>query len=366
LTLDAAVRMSDYSTVGQTTTWKAGGSWTPVSDSFRLRGSFAVAVRAPNVDELFSAAQGAFFRPVDPCDFREIDALVDANDPRGPIRAANCAAIGISPTFTDPLTARFVGETRGNPGLNEEEAETITIGAIFSPEFLPGFTFTLDYWDITVEDAIDAPSGQDIVDNCYDSASFPNNQFCDLIRRNDDDTSPQFNGLEFISQQQLNIGKLEASGVDFAARYQFDLDAYDLSLGLSGTWMDKLDRFFDPGDPSAVDPELGELQRPEWAGNFNATLGRGPVQVRYQMQYIGEQALRSVEIETIDSLYGAAGMADATYLHDISVSWNVNDQYQVYGGINNVGDENPFITEFAFPVSPIGRFFFFGLSADFL
>ena len=130
--------------------------------------------------------------------------------------------------------------------------------------------------------------------------------------------------------------------------------------------MDKLDRFFDPTDPGAVDPELGELQRPEWAGNFNATVGRGPVQVRYQMQYIGEQALRSVEIETIDQLYGPAGMADETYLHDISVSWNVNDQYQLYGGINNIGDENPFITELAFPVSPIGRFFFLGLSADFL
>ena len=365
LTLDAAVRLSDYSTVGQTTTWKVGGSWTPVSDSLRFRASYAVAVRAPNVDELFSPSQGAFFRPVDPCDSQEIAALIDAGDPRGAIRQQNCAAAGISPTFTDPLTARFVGEVRGNPDLTEEEGETITVGAIFSPEFLPGLTFTIDYWDMTIEDAIDAPSGQSIVDSCYDSTTFPNNQFCDLIRRNDDPNSPQFNGLEFISQQQLNIGKLEATGIDFAARYQFDLDAYDLSLGVSGTWMDKLDRFFDPTDPSAVDPELGELQRPEWAGNFNATLGRGPVQVRYQMQFIGEQALRDVEIETIDQLYGPAGMADETYVHDISVSWFVTDQYQLYGGVNNVSDERPFITELAFPVSPIGRFFFLGLNADF-
>lgn len=366
LTLDAAFRLSDYSTVGQTTTWKVGGSWTPVSDSLRFRGSYSIAVRAPNVDELFSPTQGAFFRPVDPCDSAEIAALNAANDPRGPIRAANCAAAGISPSFTDPLTARFVGETRGNPDLSEEEGETFTVGAIFSPEFISGLTLTVDYWDMVINDAIDAPSGQSIVDSCYDSQQFPNNQFCDLIRRNDDPTSPQFNGLEFISQQQLNIGKLEATGIDFAARYQFDLQAYDLTLGLSGTWMDKLDRFFDPTNPVAVDPELGELQRPEWAGNFTATVGRGPVTVNYQMQYIGEQALRDVEIETIDSLYGPAGMADATYVHDLAFSWNLNDQYQLFGGVNNLGDEKPYITEFAFPVSPIGRFFFVGLDANFL
>ena len=129
--------------------------------------------------------------------------------------------------------------------------------------------------------------------------------------------------------------------------------------------MDKLDRFFDPTNPSAVDPELGQLQRPEWAGNFNASLSRGPVLVNYRMQYIGEQALRAVEIETIDQLYGPAGMADATYVHDISLSWDINDQYQVYGGVNNVGDERPYITELAFPVSPLGRFYFVGLNADF-
>lgn len=366
LTLDAAVRFSDYSTVGQTTTWNAGGSWTPVSDSLRLRASYSVSVRAPNVDELFSPAQGAFFRPVDPCDSAEIAALTAAGDPVAPIRAANCAAAGISPTFTDPLTARFVGETRGNPALNEEEAETFSVGAIIAPSFLEGLTVTLDYWDITIEDAIDNPSAQDIVDGCYDSADFPSNQFCALHSRNDDPTSPQFNGLDFISQQQLNIGKLEAAGVDFAARYQFEVGASQVELGLSGTWMDRIDRFFDPLNPEAVDPELGELQRPEWAGNFNAAVDFGAVRLGYQMQYLDSMALRDVEIETADTLYGPAGFADETYIHDLSASWQINDSYMVYGGINNIGDETPFLTEFAFPVSPVGRFFFVGLDVDFL
>jgi len=222
LTLDGAIRFSDYSTIGSTVTWNAGGSWTPVSDSFRIRSSFSVAVRAPNIDELFSPTQGAFFRPVDPCDVAEINALIDSGDPRGPVRQANCLADGIPPTYTDPLTARFVGETSGNPALTEEEAETFSVGFIFQPQFLEGLSVSVDYWDITIDDAIDAPSGQSIVDGCYDSAVFPGNQFCDLVGRNTDPASPQFNGLNFIRQQQVNIGKLEASGIDFDIRYIFD------------------------------------------------------------------------------------------------------------------------------------------------
>lgn len=364
LTFDAAARVSNYSTIGTTLTWKAGGSWTPLSDTLRFRGGYSVAVRAPNIQELFSPAQGAFFRPVDPCDSAEIAALLAANDPRGPIRQANCAAAGIPPGFTDPLTARFVGETSGNPELQEEEADTITFGFVLTPEFLDGLTFSVDYWDIEIEDAIDAPSDQDIVDGCYDSEQFPDNQFCELVRRNPDPTSPQFNGLQFIRQQQLNIGALEASGVDFDIRYLTDLGRFDLMLGITGTWMEKLDRFFDPTDPTAVDPELGELQRPEWAGMFNASLASDAFVVEYRMQYLDEQALRDVDIETIDSLFGPAGMADETFVHDVSASFDISDRYRVYGGINNIGDEKPFITEFAFPVSPIGRFFFLGFDVN--
>jgi outer membrane receptor protein involved in Fe transport len=366
LSFDAAVRFSDYSTIGSTLTWKVGGSWTPVSDAFRLRGSYSVSVRAPNINELFSPAQGAFFRPDDPCDVNQITALLDIGDPRGPIRQANCAAAGISPSFTDPLTARFVGETSGNPDLQEEESEAFTFGFLFAPEFLEGLTLSADYWDITIDDAITAPSGQDIVDSCYDSAQFPDNQFCDLIRRNDDPSSPQFNGLEFIRQQQLNVGKLEATGVDFAVQYQFEVGASDFRLGLGGTWMDKLDNFFDPSNPEAVDPSLGELQRPEWAGNFTAEWAFGPVAVAYQMHYQDEQGLRAVEIETAAINYGPAGIADSVTIHDISAAWDISDRYRLYGGINNFTDEEPFITEFAYPVSPVGTFFFLGIEADFL
>src|SRR5690606_8361486 len=118
-------------------------------------------------------------------------------------------------------------------------------------------------------------------------------------------------------------------------------------------------------NPDAVDPELGELQRPAWAGNFFATLRRGPLGIDYTMQYLSEQTLAGVDIETGDTLYGRAGFADETYVHDLAASFELSDRYRLYGGVNNSGDEKPFITERAFPVNPIGRFFFLGVDATF-
>ena len=110
----------------------------------------------------------------------------------------------------------------------------------------------------------------------------------------------------------------------------------------------------------------GQLQRPEWAGNFTASLETARFSLNYRMQYMSEQGLRDVEIETIDQLYGPNGLADETYIHNLNATFNFNDQYRLYGGINNISDEKPFITEFAFPVNPIGRAFFLGFEMNLL
>ncbi len=362
LTVDAATRYSDYSTVGKTVTWKAGGVWAPIPD-IRFRGVYSKAVRAPNIDELFSPAQSATFRPVDPCEQDEIDALLGAGDPRGANRVANCAADGLPAGFTDPLSARFTGETVGNPDLQEETAFTYTAGAVIQPRFIDGLYLTADYWNIRIEDAISTVSAQDIVDNCYDTSpgGFPN-QFCGLFTRNRDPNSAQFLGFNFLSQTELNFAALETAGIDFSARYEFEVGAHAFNVGVSGTYVFRLDEFFDPGDPTAVDPELGELQRPQWAGNLFAQWIYGPLSVNWQTQYQGEQGLRAVEIEAVDFTYGEAGIVDEIFIHDIAVSFAVNEQVELYGGINNLTNEEPFITEQAFPVNPLGRYFFIGAS----
>ncbi|MBI1391866.1 MAG: TonB-dependent receptor plug domain-containing protein [Alphaproteobacteria bacterium] len=362
LTVQGGARFASYSTIGATLSWGVSGTWAPIED-IRFRASYAEPIRAPNITELFAPSQAAFFRPDDPCDQSQIDALITAGDPRGAVREANCRADGIPVGFTDPLSARFVGETVGNSALAEEKAQTFSVGAVVQPRFIEGLAVTVDYWSIQIDQAISSPSAQDIVDGCYDSAGFAAgvaNQFCDLFTRNDDPTSPQFNGFNFLRQQELNFASLDARGIDAQVSYDFEIGRSDFNITVNGAWMERLNQFFNPADPTAVDPELGEIQRPEFAANGFFNYRRGPFAFTWQTQFQDEQGLRAVEIETVNTNYGPAGIADAVFIHDVNASYQISDQLQVYGGINNVLDRNPFFTEQAYPVSPLGRYFFLG------
>lgn len=357
LTIGGSMRYSDYSTIGGAFTWGARATWAPV-ESLRFRATYSKAVRAPNIFELFAPEQGTTFDPNDPCIQSSIDALNAAGDPLGATREAACRADGIPEGFTNPNTARFSGVQSGNPDLIEETSRSYTIGAVLQPTWFEGFTLSVDYWNIDIENAIAAPSGQDIVNACYSTGSFPN-QFCSLIRRD-----PADNGLDFIAQAQVNFGSIVSNGVDIASSYDFAINEVDIRLNTTWSYTGEINQFFDPLDPTAVDPELRELQRPRWAGSIGVSASYKDVAVNYSMFYYGSQGLGAVDIETVDIDYGAAGIVGASTAHNISATYQINDTFRIYGSVNNLLNRRPFITEQAYPVSPLGRFFSIGVTAD--
>lgn len=369
LELSGAARYSNYSTVGGTFTWNVGGLYAPTKDIL-FRGTYAVAVRAPNINELFNPPQGAFFRPNDPCD---VGNLVEADNPA--LRQANCTAffqqIGFNPnlggntySYVDPLTARFSGTISGNPNLSEETATTWTVGAQITPTFIPGLIVSVDYYNIELEDAINTVGAQDIVDNCVDSATIANG-FCDLITRN-----PNTGGFTFLRQTSVNFARQETAGVEAALQYGFDVGDHGFTLNANGTWVEKLDNFFDPSDLTFVDPELGEIQRPEWSAQGALTWDWKGLSLTWSTTWLDKQGLRSVEIEDVgttgsDTFSPENGLASDTFIHDASFSYEASDKFEVYGGVNNIFNKKPFITEQAFPVSPVGTFFFLGVRASY-
>ena len=364
LTVGAAGRYADYSTVGGAFTWNVNGVWAPIPD-VRFRGTYSQAIRAPNIAELFDPQQGATFRPNDPCNQSLIDQLTANNDPNAQNRLANCRADGIPEGYEDPLTARFSGTSGGNPGLKEESATTFTVGAVLQPRFIPGLTLSADYYAIEIEDAIQAVTSQDIVDTCYDLQTFPND-FCGLFTRNRDPQSGTFLGLNFLQQTQINFAKLETRGIDFQANYGFSLGKNNFNLQVGGNWTERLDRFFDPVDTTLVNPGLRELGAPEWAGFGSASWNRGAFTINYGVQYIGSTAAASViQIERVDFEFGPAGLAPAYWLHNVSFNLDATDEITFYGGINNLTDEEPYLSSSAYPVSGIGRSLFLGVTARF-
>ena len=370
LTLDLAARLSDYSTIGQTTTWKANLIWAPV-DSLAFRGTFSEAVRAPNISELFAPETGTTFRPADPCDFAQINAIAQDNPTLAAQTQANCEAVfasfGLDPTFgtgayafVDPLSASFGGVSGGNRLLQEETAETFTVGFVFQPSFVEGLSFTVDYWDILIEDAIEPVSSQNIVDGCYQGPTL-NTTFCELSERNQDPLSAQYGGFNFMRQTTLNFAKVETTGIDFAVKYSFELGAHGFDVTVQGTSVDEINDFENPLDPTVKNPELLEINRPELAGNIFLNWNWGNLQVGWQSQFMDEMLFGGIEVETAETLYGRSVFQDAFWQHDLSASYLIGDNMMVYGGVKNVTDEQPFITENAFPSSPRGTFFFVGV-----
>lgn len=255
---DLSVRVADYSinNIGTVVSFGAGLQWQPIEE-LNIRTSFQRALRAPDLTELFSPPRGDVDSFTDICDG------VDANT-TGRI-ADNCRSIaGISASIAElgvyeQDSSSHSSPNAGNLDLKEEKADTRTIGFVWQPSYVKGFSFAADYYNVEITDVIDAYSNTDILRQCYDSDSFgEDNIFCQDISRNAEDGQ-----LTNIIQRQFNLNSLESSGVDYQMNYEFELD----NLGLPGsmeirylhTHLIKHVRTSDGLDGQIIDDQKGEL-----------------------------------------------------------------------------------------------------------
>ncbi len=131
----------------------------------RFRAQFARAQRAPDIAELYSPPRG---------NFEAADDLCDGITPTTAGRlAANCRLDpGIQALFARQASQNqdqiyeqagnnIYSPNGGNLDLKEETADTLTLGAVFAPRFIPGLSLAVDYYDISIKDAIDAYSNRD-------------------------------------------------------------------------------------------------------------------------------------------------------------------------------------------------------------
>jgi outer membrane receptor protein involved in Fe transport len=367
LTIDAAVRQADYSTLGEATSWKFGATWAPIDD-VRFRFTTSEAVRAPNISELYDPKLPITVnKNEDPCDVLRIDE-------GSSVRAANCAAalqtIGVADSaifdssgnyaWENPLTARFNGVSGGNPNLGVETADTDTFGVVLAPSFVDGLLISVDYWDVTIEDAISAVGAADILQGCYDSASYPSLGFCNSFTRRAD------GGLNFLETGQINFANLEAEGVDLSASYEFAVGDNMFTVRAVASRQESLDFFFNPLDDADVDPELEEVQRPKTSGMLSLSWDRGPLTLGMQTVYQSKQGVDEIEsvlgLGDNQALYGDAGFFDSVMITDVNGNYRWSDELSLFAAINNVTDEEPYSTQTAWPVGPRGRTFILGFS----
>ena len=341
LALEGAVRVSDYSTVGKVEAYKIGGEWSPV-EGLRFRALFNTAVRAPNIGELFSPQSNGFPGAIDPCS-------TTSNPVAGGI-AALCAATGVptaligdsgtgtaNPAFyqqrNDQIQSLFNGV---NPNLKQEEADTLTVGVVWEPYFIDGMTVAVDYYNIDITDYITSFGGgaQGVFDQCYGNAfnptADPTNQFCQALNRG-------AGGEALPLLPNANSGFLETAGIDVNANYSFETSFMPgtIDLGYAALFLDKWD--FQASTASAVQDCKGQF------GNFCddpiseykhlATAGwsDGPYTAQLRWEYIGES----------DADDGRGLTLDAVSYFNLNGAYDVNDNFRISGGIDNLLDEEP-------------------------
>ena len=350
LTVSGAVRVADYKgSAGTVLAYNGGVEWAP-APVLRFRGNYSRAVRAPNLSDLYTPLGQNYDSVSDPCSLRNIGA-------GSATRQANCRAAGVPTNFDYVYRATLGYQSGGNPNLAAEKSDSYTVGGIFEGRgFLRGFTFSADYYNISVNNVISSPSAQGIINACYDAATL-NNQFCGLFQRNRGTTNGPLgeipgrileNSLQVVP---LNYAKLHVSGIDFEVGFQHKIGGIgDLAIRGIYTLALQNDSFLNPVDPNRADRTLSELGDPQNAFNINASLKSGPVTFGYKLRYLDR--MTNGAYENYYSVQGRAPQnADAfapeytrypvIVYQDLRLDIDVQRQFNFYVGVDNITDQLP-------------------------
>lgn len=361
LNLSLAYRFADYDTIGGVSTYKIAADWA-IRSSLRIRGGYQRAIRAPSLGELFQSAEesGTVVGRTaagqgDPCD-------ITSGYRKGPnadqVRAL-CIANGVPANVVD--THRFVGTSvqslvSGNPDLKEETADTYTIGLVWRPNFtspwLEDLSASVDYYQISLQDAIGVVTGEVIAQRCFNGQGEsnptydPGNYYCGLINR-----GPS-GGFATLKTPLLNLGGYETSGVDLQADWRLELANVGLparlgqvGVSVQASWLDRYaiqtlagGPFIDyAGTIGNAQISSEAISHPEWKTftSFNWSSGDTSLSLRWRwIDAMGNSSNVGAAMPT------ALGVEDRHYF-DLTARQRLNGHVDLRGGIINLADEQP-------------------------
>jgi len=353
LSADFAGRYTSYSISGEAQTWKIGVN-DRLSDAVRVRGTMSFDIRAPNLNDLY-------------------------------------APVGISSTgFQDQLTTGVNSTqlvSKGNAGLKPEQSHTYTLGVVLTPDFIPGLTMSLDYYQTHMSQAITNISYQNttVQQLCIASAPTYNSPFCALAVRPFPPSDPRFTTVANYPTQVLsspiNSAQIQMEGWNFEADYNFDwADVWSAIPGSMTirhllTYQPVLETQNLPNTPFA------------WT---NQPKTRQTTFINYQ---VGDWGF-NIQNQWLSGAKKATGFVNQNYVVPRLSSYNVMDvtvdrRFDLWGGsstfyfnVQNIGNtraplrgQNPSVPGLFYPAgvggngpgvySDVGRYFTIGLKGNF-
>ncbi|UHQ24319.1 TonB-dependent receptor [Lysobacter sp. 5GHs7-4] len=382
LDFSIATRYSDYSNVGDTLNSKFGFRWKPF-DELMIRGNWSEGFRAPAIVELFAGVADAFPTITDPCDVSRFPSLSAAAQ-------ARCIGQGVPNGGYDQGNPQIRINVSGNPNLEPESSESTTLGLVYSPSWLEGFDVTLDWWKIDIDNALVAPTGQFILDECVVGNV---QRFCNYTR------APG-GAISNLLSQPVNIGGLRTEGFDLTVNYKLPETRWGrFSFNWDSTYVAKAEVDFDddgvfgerlegvprigqriedwPIDEAANEPGEYITGSNGWRIRSNLMMRweKGDFGATWNLRYFSHQDERCQVLvdndfpelcsdpdrviaipvdlnnngvwdgtaggDSFQSVAEAENKIGATTYHDASVYWNTPWNAKVTLGINNIFDKNP-------------------------
>jgi outer membrane receptor protein involved in Fe transport len=322
LTLDLAYRWSDYNTTGTNSTYRAGLDWQVV-DMFRVRTGYNRAVRAPSVGELFTPQSLGLWTGTDPCANPTIAT------------AAQCANTGVTPDQYGNISKSPAGQYNatygGNPGLDVETADTFTFGVVVNP--MDTMQFSVDYWDIKIDDTISFVAPETSLAQCVDNGG----ALCDNINRGVGGTL-WLGQSGWVTATNLNIGSQKWQGIDVAWAWSLGTN---WNFDLIGTYTLKKETTPLPDDPTSAYDCAGVISavcypNPDWRHTATATYDSNSwwaatARWRYYSR---------VDYEGVTDKIANDNLGAQNYF-DLNAVFRFMDTNDVVVGVNNVFDEEP-------------------------
>lgn len=359
LIVDLAARLGSYSTIGTAPTYRLGIN-APVTDALRLRGSWSRSVRAPNINDLFSnGSTSTAPTNTDVCNGVTATSTGDlAQNCRSiPAIARRIAANGV---YT--LVASEANNTRllqaGSSTLREETANSVTLGAVFTPA--RGLSFSADYFDISIKNGITRDTADVYVKRCYSVAPASFDPSCggNLVRDLND--GPILN----VSSPLINAANITTRGVDL----EVDYSRPNLTVAAFANYLNRYDVTNSSG---AVEQFVERPLFPRWRLSLNGTYN-----ITKQFDVFSQIRYRSATKAFLEpnNLSPDLNKLDAVTYVDMRLNYRLSNATQVYVGVNNLANVQPDLN----PRDPatgtntepraydvIGRQYFVGLQSKF-
>lgn len=302
LTFNGAARYADYEGSGGIWAWKYGIDWQ-MFDDLRLRGTVSRDIRAATLAERYDNTGGI-------------------------------GTVNPDPMFPNDGVQQFTTRSGGNPFLNPEEADTYTFGFVYRPGWFPGFSLSVDYWDIDIAGAIGTLGLQRIVDDCYAGSDV----LCQLVTR-----EPGTNRLIQVANVSQNIAAAAGNGVDVEISY-----ARAIRLFRDSGEMLSARLFYARLDENSTTPlnapttnVAGQVGLPEDTVTANLTYSTGAFSAFVQGRYIGDTLRNVTHVEGVridDNSIDSAIYVDLR----LGYTWDMaGGRMEVYGNVLNLLDEAP-------------------------